>query len=362
MRPVNHDFRKKVGVLTFHRTLNYGAVLQCFALTRAVSDAGCEVSVVDYRSPVIEQREMKPRLFSRRNIKNLIGLPFEMLMKCARRRSFSKSKIKVAALYPVKSGVDLAPQLRDLDSVIVGSDQVWNLGLTGEDLQYFLPGSAEVKKNSYAASFGSKKVAQADKVAECLRGFEHVGVREADGVRIAQGMGISASQVLDPTLLLKPEQWRSVSGNVRRLPKRYVVAYAVNMKEDVVSRAKRIAAECQIPLIYVHGSDWTPVVGAKNIYSAGPDEFIALIRNAEMVVTSSFHGTCFSILMHRPFTVVMNRWKENANSRLESLLKLVGIDEDEVAERVVNPDWEDVDRRLEVERDYSLNFLKEELN
>lgn len=362
MNSVKYDSKKKIGILTFHRTLNYGAVLQCFALAKAVGNAGCEVSVVDYRSPVIEQREMKPRLYSRRNIKNLVGLPFEMLMKCARRHSFSNSKIRVTSLYPVNSGADLAPQLRDLDSVIVGSDQVWNLGLTGEDFQYFLPGSAKARKNSYAASFGSKKVSQVDKVTECLGDFEHVGVREADGVKIARGMGIDATQVLDPTLLLTPEQWRGVSSYTRKLPKRYILAYAVNMKDDVVSRAKKIAAERQIPLVYVHGNDWTPVTGAKNIYAAGPDEFISLIRNAEAVVTSSFHGTCFSILMHRPFTVVMNRWKENANSRLESLLKLIGINEDEVAEQIINPDWSNVDKRLEIERKYSLNFLKEELD
>ena len=359
---MNHDTKKKVGILTFHRTLNYGAVLQCFALTEIVSNASCEASVIDYRSPIIEQREMKPRLFSRRNIKNLVGLPFEMLMKCARRHSFSNSKIKVTALYSVKSGADLAPQLQDLDSVIVGSDQVWNLGLTGEDFQYFLPGSAEVKKNSYAASFGSKKVSQANKVAECLRDFEHVGVREADGVKIAREMGIDATQVLDPTLLLTSEQWCGVSSHTRKLPERYILAYAVNMKDDVVSRAKKIAAEYQIPLVYVHSNDWAPVAGAKNIYTAGPDEFIALIRNAETVVTSSFHGTCFSIMMHKPFTVVMNQWKENANSRLESLLKLIGINEDEVAEQVINPDWNNVDKRLEIERKYSLDFLKEELD
>ena len=67
-------------------------------------------------------------------------------------------------------------------------------------------------------------------------------------------------------------------------------------------------------------------------------------------------------MMHKPFTVVMNRWKENANSRLESLLKLIGINEDEVAEQVINPDWNNVDKRLEIERKYSLDFLKEELD
>ena len=78
-------------------------------------------------------------------------------MKCARRHSFSNSKIKVTALYSVKSGADLAPQLQDLDSVIVGSDQVWNLGLTGEDFQYFLPGSAEDKEKFVCRKFRKVK-------------------------------------------------------------------------------------------------------------------------------------------------------------------------------------------------------------
>lgn len=358
---VNRGTEKAVGVLTFHRTLNYGAVLQCYALTKVVSDFGYDVSVIDYRSPVIEQREMHPRVFMRRNAKNLIGFPFEMLMKCARRRSFSKAKVKEASLYRVRSGIDLVPQLQGLNSVIVGSDQVWNLGLTEGDFQYFLPGSSDFKKNSYAASFGSKKVLQADQVAEYLKDFTHVGVREHDGVQIAREMGVNASQVLDPTLLLTAAQWQDVSTSARHLPDRYIVAYAVNMKDDVVSRAKKTAADCHIPLIYVHGNDWTPVAGAKNIYAANPDEFIYLIRNAEAVVTSSFHGTCFSILMHRPFTVVMNLWKENANSRLESLLQLTGIDDKEAAVQVVKPDWANVDERLDRERAQSLDFLRKEL-
>ena len=348
-------------MLTFHRTLNYGAVLQCYALTRAISNLGYDVSVIDYRSPLIEQREMRPRFFSRKNVKNFVGFPFEMLLKYARRHSFSNSKVRVASLRQVRSDIDLVPQLQGLDSVMVGSDQVWNLGLTGGDYQYFLPGPGGFKKNSYAASFGSKKVAQSDRVAEYLKDFNHVGVRECDGVRMAREMGVNASQVLDPTLLLTAERWRSVSFSARQLPDRYIVAYAVNMKDDVVFRAKKIAAERHIPLVYVHGNDWTPVAGAKNIYAARPDEFIYLIQKAEVVVTSSFHGTCFSILMHRPFTIVMNLWKENANSRLESLLQLVGIDDKAAATQVIEPNWENVDECLSHERVQSLDFLKREL-
>lgn len=352
---------KKAGVLTFHRTLNYGAALQCYALTKAISNLGYDVSVIDYRSSVIEQREMYPRIFSRKNMKNLVGFPLEMLMKSARRRSFSNSKVRIASPYQVRSGVDIVPQLQELDVVVVGSDQVWNLGLTGGDFQYFLPGTGNFKKNSYAASFGSKKVTHAERVAEYLKDFDHVGVRESDGVRIAHEMGVNASQVLDPTLLLDAAHWRDVSVPVRHLPDRYIVSYAVNMKDDVVSRAKKIAAERHIPLVYVHGSDWMPVTGAKNIYAASPDEFIYLIQNAEAVVTSSFHGTCFSILMHRPFSIVMNLWKENANSRLESLLQLVGIDDKAAATQVIEPNWEIVDKRLDYERVQSLNFLEKEL-
>lgn len=350
-----------IGILTFHRTLNYGAVLQCYALMRVINDSGYNASVIDYRSPMIEQREMRPRIFLRKNVKNFVGFPFEMLMKYVRRRSFAKSKIKASSLYGVKSDIDLVPQLQGLDSVVVGSDQVWNLGLTGGDFQYFLPGPGDFKKNSYAASFGSRKVAQAERVARYLDDFNYVGVREADGVRIAHEMGIDASQVLDPTLLLTPEQWKKVSAGVPHLPDKYIVAYAVNMKEDVVSRAKKIAEEHHASVVYIHGSDWTPVKGVKNIYSAGPDEFIYLIRNAEAVVTSSFHGTCFAMLMHRPFTVVMNHWKENANSRLESLLQLVGVDEKAAAAGIVHPVWEDLDDLLESERERSLNYLKQEL-
>lgn len=352
--------KKRVGILTFQNTLNFGADLQCYALYRSLENSGCEVEVIDYRSPAIEKREMHSRVLRQRNAKNMIGLPFEMAFKTLKKRKFHKFEGAYLQYKPIAAGSPLVDQLSDFDVVVVGSDQVWNLGLTDNDYSFFLPGQCSAKKVSYAASFGNGKYsAEADgRIRRYLSDFAHIGIRESTGVRKAQELGFAyAEQVLDPTLLLSASQWNEICPRQQRGEGKYVLAYAVNMKDEVVAKAKKIADERHLPLMYVHGNDWTPLGKATNRYGVDPAEFVQYVRDAECVVTSSFHGTCFSLLFHRPFLSVLNNWSDNGNSRIESLLQLAGLGDEIGGNSVVDPDWRVVDANLDASRLTSLDFL-----
>ncbi|WP_196594229.1 polysaccharide pyruvyl transferase family protein [Pectinatus sottacetonis] len=252
---------------------------------------------------------------------------------------------------------------REYDYFIVGSDQVWNPNWY-PDINYFKYISKS-KCIAYAASFGvysvPKKLNKVFSVA--LEHMNYISVRETAGANIVKTLiNREVPVVIDPTLLLSKNEWLGIAKRPNWYNgQKYILAFFLG---DITSEKKKIidvlALNKESKVIYPmkdFNDDWAKV---------GPAEFLYLIANSELVLTDSFHGTVFSIIMNRPFWVFdrIQNGLNNMNSRLDTLLNLfnfenrhINISNDIDYEDIYNIDFSNVNNILDKEKKVVMEFF-----
>lgn len=328
---------KTIGIITIHKINNYGSVFQAYSLQKVCEDMGYEVEIIDYDFPNIQHQNNKyaavsdsqpkePKwiklLFSKallRQHKGIAGFVqrYQHLSSCS---YASPEKLK-----------SVPPQY---DVYITGSDQLWSPRHCNGDpafMLHFAPDSA--LKISYAASIGAKDIPQELQplYKELLGRYKHIGVRENSGVGIIKDVvGKNATTVLDPTLLLNKDEWNKIAFPKRLVKKKYILCYYLNYSFNAFPYVDELAEymQQQTGFEIVRVARPPHKLNHKHtIYKVGasPEEFLALVRDAEMVLTTSFHGTAFAVNYGKPvFTVVQNR--EAGDSRQVSLMRNLGLD------------------------------------
>lgn len=357
-----------VGVLTISHTCNYGAQLQAHALCRAIESLGRACEVIDYACPAVCRSET-PRspapadlLLHPRSSLRLLRTSGERRRKYDAFRSFETDCMSI--------GPSLAGQgdmAKRYDTVVVGSDQVWGKRVTGGDRTFFL-GDAScdgLRKVAYAASFGDARPATADGalLARELCRFDALGMREQAGADFISDLGIDgARHVLDPTLLLDAPAWREVAVEPS-VQGPYVLAYFMfGGHERVLEAARSAARAIGAPVVAVNWRFLRPIAGLEYRNDATPAEFVGLVDDAEMVVTSSFHGVCLSAVLEKDLRYVLPDGVDRSRSRICDLARSLGL---EAAEATSDGpvagssiDFSVVRRRLESLRADSLAFLE----
>lgn len=317
---------QKIGVLTFTRANNYGAVLQNYALVeylkKNIND--CSVNTIDYRSTVLEEPyAVSPFQYDGSNPLKKV---WYMVRSLANIRKFERltsefDTFRLKYLYMSKSYSQEGDNslADDFDIFITGSDQVWNDRITGADPFYSLGFDTNARKVSYAASCGSVDYI-GDATLHNIKSIDSISVREKDLKEyLEQRLERRIVQVLDPVFLLSKNEWDSLLGEGRLLKKKYIFAYSVSEKtDDVVGVAKNLAKKEKLAIVHLDHSLRYGVNGVK-MYGASPLEFIQLIRDAEYVIASSFHAVAFSIIFQKRFVVVPT---EKTKSRITNLLDI----------------------------------------
>lgn len=317
----------KIGILTFHRAHNYGAVLQCYALIQFLRSIGNEVYVIDYSSDYVQNcyKLIDINRIRRRNPIRLISKLIKEInlykVRKVRAEMFNNFVNKHFPLLSI-SNIDV------LDAVIVGSDQVWNTKLThGFDDYYWgkFVNNKKIKLISYAASieeFWEKE--ENDNVIKLLSKFKSISVREDNAAKYLQKLlpNKHVSVCVDPTLLETSIIWNRI---VAQPPynEHYLLVYQVRNSNKTVSIAKKIAKKLSLSIIYLSAS----VYGKNSKLSkfASPEQYLGLFKNSSFVVCTSFHGTVFSLVYEKPFVSV--KLNDGKDSRVESLLsKCNGLD------------------------------------
>lgn len=311
----------RIGILTFHRAHNYGAVLQCYALQSYLSSKGHDVSVIDYFPTRFYEfyNWFHPELLKVRNPFEFIRRVRLLIAKRKRYKSFEKFINKSLLLTSIES-----TQLNPYDFIIVGSDQVWNYD-AGFDPFYWgaikLP--VQTKVVSYAASMQDNiDESMAPVIKEMLKNFDAISVRESrlrDSLVELTG-NESIEHVIDPTLLLSSKDWSDFASQ-RRINNPYLLLYLVQYKPEVERVAIRIAKERNLELIYI-----TPDVDGKttpSVKNTSPEDFVSLFKYADFVVSASFHGTVFCLQFKKPF--LSFKMGIGRDSRVASLLEPLGL-------------------------------------
>ena len=357
----------KVGIITFHRAINYGAVLQTYALKRKIDELGNNTKVIDY---INLKEEKSSKIIKTNSLKSLIGSLIKL--------KFSRQKNKKFIIFR-KKYLDLTPEIKnkdrikDLDKVFdlffTGSDQVWNYNITGGDMTYLLDFASDDKKNSYAASFGVTEIDKKyeKKYKNLLEKFSNISVREEMGKRIVNKLcNKEVYTVLDTTFLLEDIEWKKIAKSYKE--DKYVLIYLLTYSEQIYQLAEKLSMDFGLKIIVIAVDIKTFKFNRKYKYylSAGPEEFLGLFMNAEYVITNSFHGTVFSLIFNKKL-IVDYLSDKGKNIRLENILKLFNL-EDRVLRKnnylslCKGIDYEKVNKILVVEREKSINYLKKIFN
>ncbi len=318
----------KIGIITFHTALNYGAVLQTYATFFTLKSLGCDVKVIDYRAAFNELRFAPKGISYFFNVRNLVNV---FLRNSYQRFSkipfdaFIKKYIETTKPYvqPEK----LKELNEQFDIFLSGSDQVWNLACTEGDDTYYLPFVEDCsKRNAYAVSFGYTRIPKGkeSKYTELIKGFNHISVREKAGVDIVRLLaGKDATLVLDPTLLLTCNHWKKMADCTMVPKENYLLMYLMSEDKELINFARMLAKRRNLEIIYINQRLFK-MRDALNFKDISPEQWIGLFGNADSVVTNSFHGLAFAINFNKSF---YTKYIKNsiANSRMETILDLLDL-------------------------------------
>lgn len=349
---------RKIGIITFHHSFNFGATLQAYALSSAIKMENSEarVLVLDYRNPVLASAGKLLQDSDRIDLKALAKVAFRSVKHHGFDR-FDKKHLPLSRR--LSSYRDLADEVRDYDALVVGSDQVWKDDNTGSDAAFYLDfAESRATRFSYSASFAGSEEVAAQVVRdhrEQLDKFDTVSLREPDGIELFRpALSCEVRQDVDPVLLLSDDKWHRIASD-RLIADPYVFMYVVNSELNIRHFAEDYATKHGLRLI----DNKTSIEFLKH---CAPEDFLSWIMHAECVITNSFHGTAFSLIFHKNSYYELKKGKDR-NYRSAGLLDAAGIYNREI-EGVCAPhvdpvvDWENVESRLESLREQSLSYVR----
>ena len=220
------------------------------------------------------------------------------------------------------------------DIMVVGSDVVWAQNEFNINRLKFLDFKLRkpFKKLSYAASFGENWIPKRNKkyIKKCLDDFDVISVREKSSLDLLKSIGVeNAVHVCDPTLLLSADEWSSVAEPVQEINEKYIFVYLlgkdVSQREAINNLAKKynlkIATIPHANNVYDSVDD---NFGDYKLMDASPENWLWLIKNAEYVITDSFHGTVFSTIFSKNFLVTKRHYEQDINMRMTDYLDTIG--------------------------------------
>ena len=317
----------KIGILTFHCAHNYGAVLQCYALQEYLKHLGHDVYVINYRPSYLKYGlfiwynwlSLDPIKCIKKTIRQICSFNLQYKRFTAFERFINdRLNVKTINLQSIQS---------DIDCFVFGSDQIWRKNGNQFDPIYFgeFKAAQGHKLISYAASMGMNELSETEKeqIGKWLKNFSTITVRETSLKQLLSPLTDKKIEVVaDPTFLLSQQEWGKIA-KAPNISKPYVLIYQVisNPLADEIAQtaARRLNAE----IIEIASKIGNKPNTHYTVYTASPEEFLGWIMNARFVVTTSFHGTAFSIIFNKAF--ISLKQNKPSDLRIESVLKSVNL-------------------------------------
>lgn len=344
----------KIGILTASRTDNNGTDLQAKAMLNMFIRLGASnVELINYICPKLES---KSRVYDFSSIKKILYFPKRLFLHLSHER-FRKEHFKRSHIYNSNN-----ISQNHYDTIVVGSDQIWNIPLTGYDLNFFLPfASNGTRKYSYAASIGRtdiKSLSIKYGLKDLLSEFDGITVREESGVSALSEIGVNAKYALDPILMGNREDWNTFI-EAPAFKTKYILLYLITNNSPAINYAKTLAKQKGYKIINC-SPGLKHLSGIINMHFVGVEKWLNLVANAELVLTSSYHCLSFCLLFHTEF-YLMPIENAESNARMQNLLERF-----ELSERVLqwepnfktSIDWSKVDNKLQSLRFESEQYVK----
>ncbi len=367
----------KIAILTLDLQTNFGGILQAYALQTVLERMGHEVVHLQAKHSRLHNPVVMPLVWVKRLYrKYFLGdrqLPvFENPYKWARKNTdrFISCNLNCRFLAPEEWNEGLA---REYDAFVVGSDQVWRPFYTPDVTRFFTAflGQSDICRIAYAASFGVDVNEFSEEQIACgreyLKMFSAISVREESGIRLCEELfDVQACQVLDPTMLLRREDYQRFASTAPQSPGNLMV-YVLDRTEEKDAFISEFADKRGLVPFYANSKTeipWNVDIPIGERKQPPLENWLRGFADAEFVLTDSFHACVFSILFHKPFGVFVNL--ERGLSRIESLLRPLGLMDRCITDAPVDLDrsidWKFIDNVLMQKTESSLDFLKQGLN
>lgn len=390
---VNMEQKRKVGgvVIMHPNHNNYGTSLQGLATIRIIQQLGYPFRIIRYnkkrnvleivktiygylRSGALQQwinRKKRKKAFSEHP-----EYAINVAVRTKKCNDFKKKYLEPLCDY-YTGWQSLTAGSKKYDVIFVGSDQVWSPLSLYAGFYNLLFVDPSVPQFSYSSSFGKSFVMTHQKkgVAKFLNKMDAIGVREVRGAEIVKELtGRQAEVVADPTLLLTRNDWeKEIEKSDAFISGPYILCYMLGPRKDNRDAVTKLAKDLGIQLVTFNHMDWYEPAdegfGDIQNYTSDCLDFVKLLSQAEYIVTDSFHCSVFSIIFHKKFLTFFRLRptdKQSSHSRIESLLGLTNLierlakpeDNMNILEKIIlEPDWENADRKVNELREKSINFL-----
>lgn len=370
----------RIGLLTFHASHNCGSMLQTYALQHTVKEMGNEIEIIDFSNK--GQKELYNIFYKNNNIKNLIKNMI-ILPKIKRIKKISNSYNKfmeknfILSKKKYENVMELDESKLLYNTYICGSDQIWNITLVDGDDAYFLPFVKNMRKIAYAPSFGAKNpcvyAKDINKYIEYLNDFDYLSVREINGQKwIKEMINKEVQVVLDPTLLLKVKDYEKIEQEVS-VPEKFIFYYAPGYYNEINKFVDKVSKKYNLPVIVFNSKQYF-VKGLKKFNFILPDDenpgvYLYLMKKAELVFTTSFHGTIFSTIYNKKFWTLKNGGMYGDDDRVRTLITQLSMEErlivpqfDDNFEYLQEVDYNKYYEKLDELQSESIKYLKEALD
>lgn len=370
---------KKIGVVTFHRAENFGSVLQTYALQEFIKSIAVQSGQeIEYNVLDVQPKKQKElysiykKGFSVANvIKNSVAFFYRKKLTEKHKKfcEFLNEYIHLSKGYETIDGLYQASP--KYDYCISGSDQIWNVRSHDFEDYFYLDFAKSAKKVSYAASFGPLEIDwskyDANKYGELLKDYNYISTREIGGAKNVEILTGNIPEIhVDPTLLLDCEQWREIQSNANYKAGKYILLYCLEPSKTQLKMVKAISKKLNLPVVITKYNNKNDIVnGFVKKYESGPKDFLSLIDNAALVLTSSFHGTAFSLIYHKKFYV----FNAKTDNRIADILSKTNLLERSIEsiEEIEKVDLQEVDFStsndfLKKQKEKSQTYLKTALD
>lgn len=390
---------KRVGIVSCYFKNNYGSMLQAYATKKILDNNNIPNETINIDNNIDFKKGKRKyylsQLFNFKFIKSKFGMIKLKLDKRIIKDLGKNINIRDSKYKEFRKAFNLSiscPNYKSLNElaknkysdIIVGSDQLWLPVNVVSDYYTLNWVPDEINKISYATSFGISKIPNkyAIEYKKFLSRINHLSVREESGKKICDDYGIKSKVVCDPTLLLTKEEWEQEAIQERIITDKYILCYFLGNNIEHRKFAERLKEKNGYKIVSLNHADeyvkYSDSFADVTPYNIGPREWINLIKNAEYVCTDSFHGTVFSLLFNKTF-FDFRRYSENnkmsTNSRIDSLLDLVGVDKKRILTGKENVDTvikykidynevnDNIDKLRQESKEWLLNsitYIKEE--
>ena len=379
----------KIGCVIAYRKghTNYGTSLVGYALIKKLQMMGYEVEVINYVKKLTLMQKMEwmvnavrcgmgsvitGRMKGKKDMQKNVSYAANIKVRTEAVEAYKERKF--IPLFKNYVGYEaLHEGSKDYDAVIVGSDQVWTpLSLPTKFFNLLFVDDA-VRKVAYASSFGVSSIPgfQHKATGAFLDRFHAIGVREQSGKKIVDTLSHqTATVVADPTLLLDSIEWsEEIKDSKINMNEPYIFCYFLGTNMEARKAANELKAKTGLKIVTLrHMDEYVPEdesFGNYAPYDVDPNGFLTYIKNAEYVLTDSFHCSAFSIQFHKQFMTFYRFAQGSAtgrNSRIDSLFNVLGVNKEhiyagDVMKVKAQLDWDSIDANLKKLREKSVEFL-----